>query len=194
MDISSDWENELASIDVPAPLVRLFISYLLESGNLSPSQAVLVAEILLWYDDFWTQYRGITSSRAWQSSILASISDYALQQRAAVFRPYYEDLTVDPENFIEWQTEWRANIVTLIRDKVSWRGPITSVREFCDSVGVGVQTIWSASSRRDYHSCGSPSLLLMGDTGHSGFDESICWICPGAEGRICGGILVDVRD
>lgn len=193
IDFSSDWEDELASIDAPAPLARLFISSLFESGNLSPNQAVLVAEILSWYDDFWTQYKGITSSRVWQSSILATISDYALQRRAASFRPYYEDLIVDPVNFIEWQVEWRASITSIVQDKGSWRGPITSARRLCDSVGA-IQTTSEFGGRRDYHSCGSPSFLLMGDTGHAGFDQSICWICPGIDAQACGGLLVDVRD
>jgi hypothetical protein len=99
------------------------------------------------------------------------------------------------ERFEEWRAELSIDPIGFIEQGYAWRGPVQSMKALENSVLLPISlTDTYRDVRRDYHSCGSASFLLLGDTGLQGFDTSMCWICPGLKNQACGDLCVDARD
>jgi len=178
----------------PAPLAAAFVAALEAAGPLSPRQAAVAADIVLWYPTFWAQHRELCSSASRIRLLLDSMRDYAAEQRSLTFRPYLQTLRVGPDQLRQWARELDGGGFLRAADESgSWRGPIASIKAFRllaligDSAGVDGRP-------SDYHTCGSASFFLLGDADFEGFDMSSCWICPGTGERECGDLCVDLRD
>lgn len=164
------------------------------AGPLSPRQAAVAADILLWYEEFWAQHRALCSSPARVRLLLGCLREYATGRRAAVFRPYYETLRIEPALFDQWRRELdHDGFLLAAAESSSWRGPIASIRAFED-LSLNVDRTDTGPGLADYHQCGSASYFLLGDAGFERFDLSSCWICPGTGEQVCGELCVDVRD
>jgi hypothetical protein len=181
---------------LPAPMIHSLIGQLMDAEALSSAQTSIVANILAWYGAFWKQYSLLCSRPAWRESIVGMVRDYADGRRQGVFRPYYETLGVDPRQFAQWAAYLSTDeLPSYLRESRSWRGPLSLMKTLADTMYFGSGTGFDPSSRDlDLHTCGSPSFLLLGDTGHQEFEASICWICPGTEDTVCGELCVDVWD
>ena len=191
--VRGDWREAFSAVDYPLPLGTSFLHYLSRCRRLSPEQSQAVSMLLKWYDDFSGQFSALISSPEWQTSMLESVLSYASGERPASFRPYYDVLTIEPDRFLQWGRELSLDSFSAIADVNSWRGPVELMGMLRDGYRFDLDHC-RTDTAVDYHVCGSTSYLLLGETGHPGFDSSRCWICPGAESRACGSLCVDVRD
>jgi hypothetical protein len=175
----TNWDREPEPFDRPAPMALSFIDRLADIQRLSPAQTMIITRIFAWYDVFWAHYARLCSRPAWRQSIVDAVGEYADGRRTATFQPLYETFVIDTEHFVPWTTTFSVDrLPSYMRNSPSWRGPVASLDTLADMLFPGAGP---DPSRRelDFHSCGSPSFLLLGDTGHPTFEASTCWICPG---------------